>query len=123
MKFYYTYILKSIKDGNLYTGSTNDLKKRIVEHNSGKVISTKGRLPFELVYYEACLTDHDARMREKYLKTAWGKRYIKNRLKLYMAKGLTPLDRPVGYENLSNGSLSNGVKLDGTGDFIQISDF
>lgn len=108
MKFYYTYILKSLKDGNLYTGSTNDLKRRIEEHNSGKVLSTKGRLPLELVYYEACLADHNARMREKYLKTAWGKRYIKNRLKLDGTG-------PVRYEC---NELSNGA-----GDYTQVSDF
>lgn len=88
MKFYYTYILQSKKDGNFYTGSTNDLKRRFKEHNSGKVQITKYRRPFELIYYEASRNEKDARKREKYLKTAWGKRYIKNRLKNYLA-GLT----------------------------------
>lgn len=82
---YYIYILKSQKDGNLYTGYTNDLKKRLKLHNSGKVGSTKKRLPMELVYYEACLNQQDATHREKYLKTAWGKRYIKNRLRNYLS--------------------------------------
>ena len=49
-----------------------------------KVFSTKNRLPVELVYYEACLNQQDATHREKYLKTAWGKRYIKSRLKNYL---------------------------------------
>ena len=81
---YYTYILQSNKDKQFYTGYTNDLKERLKLHNDGKVTSTKNRLPVELVYYEACLNQQDATHREKYLKTAWGKRYIKARLKNYL---------------------------------------
>lgn len=53
MTMYYVYVLKSIKDGKLYTRKTSNLKRRIREHNSGKVISTKARRPLELVFYEA----------------------------------------------------------------------
>jgi len=81
---YYIYILQSEKDGDFYTGYSNDLKNRIMEHNKGKVRSTKNRLPVKLVYYEACLNQQDATHREKYLKSAWGKRYIKTRLKNYL---------------------------------------
>jgi putative endonuclease len=73
-----------MKDNKFYTGSTNDLRRRMEEHENGKVLSSRYRRPFKLIYYEACINDHDARMREKYLKTAWGKRYIKNRLKQYL---------------------------------------
>ena len=48
------------------------------------VISTKGRVPFELIYYEACVNEQDARIREKYLKSGRGKRYLKNRLKRFL---------------------------------------
>ncbi len=65
---FYLYILKSKKDGNLYIGSTKDLEKRINQHNAGKVFSTKTRIPFELIYYEAYKSEHDARYREKNLK-------------------------------------------------------
>jgi putative endonuclease len=65
---FYLYILKSKKDKNLYIGSTNDLKKRLSLHNSGKVFSTKLRFPLELVYYEAYKSGKDARKREKNLK-------------------------------------------------------
>ena len=65
---FYTYVLKSKKDQQLYVGSTNDLKKRFKEHNDGKVFSTKPRRPFELVYYEAYKAESDARDREKNLK-------------------------------------------------------
>lgn len=80
---FYVYILQSQLDRNFYTGFTADLKERIKEHNYGKVKSTKNRRPFNLVYFEGCLNKRDAIEREKYLKTAWGKRYIKNRIKYY----------------------------------------
>ena len=80
--FWYTYILKSEKDKDLYTGSTDDLKRRKKQHNSGHVKATKHRRPLELIYYEACLSRNSARKREEYLKTAWGKRYLKRRLEL-----------------------------------------
>ncbi|MBU4444097.1 MAG: GIY-YIG nuclease family protein [Candidatus Marinimicrobia bacterium] len=78
---YYVYVIRSEKDLKLYIGFTRYLKKRIIEHNSGKVESTKRRAPFELVYYEACRNQYDAIQREKYLKTTYGHRYLYNRLK------------------------------------------
>ena len=81
--YYYIYVLKSLKDNQFYTGYTSDLKNRLDEHNTGKVISTKNRLPLKLVYFEGCLNQQDATHREKYLKTSWGKRYIKERIKNY----------------------------------------
>jgi len=78
--FYYTYLLKSKKDGKLYTGSTKDLRKRLSQHTKGQCLTTKGRGPFVLIYYEACLLESKARSREKYLKSGMGKRYLKNRL-------------------------------------------
>ena len=77
----YVYVLKSEKDGNLYVGWTNDLRRRFFKHQQGKVKSTKYRLPIKLIYYESCVSRKDAQTREKYLKTAWGKRYLKNRLR------------------------------------------
>lgn len=65
---FYVYILKSIVDGDMYTGSTNDLRKRFKDHNNGKVFSTKLRKPFELIYYEAYKSERDARKREHNLK-------------------------------------------------------
>ncbi len=82
---HYVYVLKSSKDGKFYTGCTEDLRKRFKDHNDGKVISTKGRGPFELVYYEASKDKIDAFTREKYLKTGMGKRYLKNRLKRFLS--------------------------------------
>lgn len=82
--YYYIYVLKSKKDGEFYTGYTIDLKNRLNQHNTGEVRSTKNRLPMELIYFEGCLNQQDATHREKYLKTSWGKRYIKNRIKNYL---------------------------------------
>ncbi|MEK7175887.1 MAG: GIY-YIG nuclease family protein [Patescibacteria group bacterium] len=65
---YYIYILKSQVDGNMYCGSTNDLRRRLTEHNDGKNRSTKARKPFELRYYEAYFNESDARSREWSLK-------------------------------------------------------
>lgn len=81
MKFYYTYVLHSLKDDNYYTGYTSNLKERLKQHNDGEVRSTQYRRPLELVYFEACRNMSDALHREKYLKTAYGKRYLKNRMK------------------------------------------
>jgi putative endonuclease len=82
---FYTYVLRSEKSGQLYTGSTNDLRKRFKEHNSGKSTYTAKRGPYKLIYYEACAVEGDARVREVYLKTAMGKRYLKNRLKRFLS--------------------------------------
>jgi len=62
------YLLKSKKDGKCYIGSTNDLKRRFKEHNSGKLFSTKNRRPLILIYYEAFRSEKDARKREQSLK-------------------------------------------------------
>ena len=83
---YYTYVLKSAKDGAFYTGYTKDLKLRFEEHRKGAVESTKDRRPLKLVYYEACLNQQDATHREKYLKTHLGKMFLKNRLKSYLTE-------------------------------------
>ena len=86
MKYYYVYVLYSAIDSNFYTGYTNDLKKRIREHDLGKVKSTRKRRPLKLVYFEGCLDQDDAIKREKYLKTTCGKRYLKNRISSYINK-------------------------------------
>jgi len=64
----YVYVLKSRRDNNIYFGSTNDLRRRFIEHNTGKVRSTKSRRPFELRYYEAYFNEEDALTREYSLK-------------------------------------------------------
>jgi len=80
---HYIYILQSQKDKALYIGYSNDLRKRLKMHNSGKVFSTKPRIPFVLIYYEAYQNKNDAFEREHFFKTGWGKNYIKRILKHY----------------------------------------
>jgi putative endonuclease len=82
---FYVYILQSKKDGDLYTGFTNDLKRRIYEHNAGKNISTSYRKPLKLIYYEAYLDKEDALGRELFLKSGSGHRFIKKQLTHYLA--------------------------------------
>lgn len=69
----------------LYTGVTNDLRKRFWQHNNGKSLYTKNRGPFKLIYYEACLDKEDARSRELYLKSGMGKRFVRTRLKRFLS--------------------------------------
>ena len=88
----YVYVLKSEKDGKLYTGCSLDLKARIALHQSGKVVSTAKRLPISLIYYEACLDGKDAFKREKYLKTTYGKRYIRTRCRNYFTGLANPVE-------------------------------
>jgi putative endonuclease len=81
----YVYVLKSRKDSSWYTGSTRDLRKRFNQHNKGQSGYTRDKLPFDIIYYEACIDEHDARVREKYLKSGPGKRYLNNRLKCFLS--------------------------------------
>jgi putative endonuclease len=78
-------VLKSEKTDEFYTGCTNNIKKRIQEHNNGDVCSTRYKRPLQPIYFEACLNKDDAFRRERYLKTTVGKRYIRKRLE----RGLT----------------------------------
>ena len=77
---YYVYVIKSLRDKKLYVGHTNDLVRRINEHNKGFVNVTKNRKPFSLIYYEASDVLQDAVNREKSLKTGFGRAYLKRRL-------------------------------------------
>ena len=79
-KYFYTYVLRSLKDAKLYVGWTTNLKGRISKHNAGKVFATKSRRPLELTYFEGCLSKEKAIKREKVLKTGFGRKYIKTRI-------------------------------------------
>ncbi|MCK6462793.1 MAG: GIY-YIG nuclease family protein [Candidatus Pacebacteria bacterium] len=82
--FFYVYALRSLRDGKMYIGYTNNLRRRLEEHNSGENISTKPRRPLKLIYYEACVCESDARRREKYFKVTGGRRFLAKRLKDYL---------------------------------------
>lgn len=66
------YVLKSLKDGNRYIGSTNDLKRRLREHDEGKVFSTKNRRPLKLIYYQEFGNLIEARIYESKYKKSRG---------------------------------------------------
>ena len=73
---YFVYILQSLKDKKLYICLTEDIEKRINEHNSGKNFSTKSRRPFKLIFYEALPTLEESVEREKFYKTGRGHEII-----------------------------------------------
>ena len=75
---YYTYVLISNDGRRTYTGCTNNLSRRLVEHNFGKVRSTKPFLPFEILLAEEFLTYQEARERERFYKTTSGRRKLKD---------------------------------------------
>jgi putative endonuclease len=78
---YYVYVLKSKSDKHLYTGCTNDLKKRMSLHNFGKIESTQKRIPLSMIFYEAFIDKSDAFRREQWLKTGWGRNHLNTMLR------------------------------------------
>ncbi|MFA5022595.1 MAG: GIY-YIG nuclease family protein [Patescibacteria group bacterium] len=85
---FYVYVIKSRKDNKLYIGYSSDLKKRLESHNKGGVKSTKSRVNFDLIYYEAYASMSDAKTREKQIKRFSGsynhlKKRISNSLILF----------------------------------------
>ena len=79
MIMFYAYILKSLKDGGFYYGSTNDLVGRLKNHNSGKVKYTKGHKPYVLHYKESFNTRREAMAREKFFKSIDGYIWLKSK--------------------------------------------
>ena len=69
---YYVYVLRSLRDGKMYTGCTKDLSLRLADHARGHVRSTRSRRPLELVYHEAFSSKRAALARERYFKTPGG---------------------------------------------------
>ena len=81
---WYVYVLESIKNKKLYTGYTNNLKKRLQEHNKGFGSKyTKTAKPFRLIFYEAYLNKKDAYKAEKFFKSGYGKEILKDKLENY----------------------------------------
>ena len=84
--FYYVYILRSLKNKSFYIGYSADLKKRLLEHNSGKSRATKPFIPYELIFYEAFRNVDDAKNREKYLKSGYGRKSIQKMMNRFLGK-------------------------------------
>lgn len=80
---YYAYVIQSEVDGSLYKGHREDLKQRLQQHNNGKTKSIKHKTPYKLIYSEEFSERIDAIKKEKYFKTAAGRRYINLKLALF----------------------------------------
>ena len=84
MKFYYVYVLESLKVPNWkYVGYSEDLKKRFESHNKFENTATKHYAPLTLIHYEAYRNKKDAKRREMYLKTTKGNTTMKTMLQDY----------------------------------------
>ena len=78
---FYVYTLLSLKDQKLYTGYTTDLKIRLTQHAKGLVKSTRIRRPFKLIHYEYFTNVADSKAREKFLKSGFGRKQLRESLK------------------------------------------
>ena len=74
---FYTYIIQSEKDGSLYKGFTTNTENRLMEHNLGKSKYTSTKIPWKLIHIEKFDSQQQAVKREKYFKSAAGRRWIK----------------------------------------------
>ncbi|HEY4528554.1 MAG TPA: GIY-YIG nuclease family protein [Candidatus Paceibacterota bacterium] len=82
---YYTYVLLSLKNKRKYIGSTDDLRQRVREHNSGIGGKyTKDNKPFKLIYYEAYVSKKDAQRAEKFYKTGYGREILNSKLEDFL---------------------------------------
>ena len=77
---YYAYVLKSISHDYFYKGHCKETDKRLLQHNSGMTTSIKPNIPFEVAYFEKFATESQAIQREKYFKSAAGRRFLSNKL-------------------------------------------
>lgn len=83
----YVYVLKSLKDNRFYVGMSQDVNKRFKDHNLGKAKSTKGYRPWILIHQEEHPNRITARNREKYLKSGYGKQWLKDKYRSYSSAG------------------------------------
>ncbi len=80
---FYFYVLKFKKNGKLYYGFTNNLKRRIRDHNSGQSDFSSRNGKFDLIFYEAYINKNDAMAAEKYFKSGHGREVLRGKLKNY----------------------------------------
>lgn len=83
---YYVYVLFSLRDKKFYIGFTVDLKKRLTQHSKNLVPSTKFRTPFKLIHYEYFVSISDAKAKEKFLKSGFGRNELKKALKTTLSE-------------------------------------
>jgi putative endonuclease len=77
MEEWFIYALRSLKDNDLYIGISRNPEKRVESHNKGKTESTRNRRPFVLIYKECCNSLEEAREKEKYYKSGFGREVIR----------------------------------------------
>jgi len=87
---YYVYTLFSLKDRKFYTGFTTDLKDRLSRHARGEVKATSYRRPLKLIHYEYFINEDDAKAREVFLKSGFGRDQLKKAIK----RTLTAFNKP-----------------------------
>ncbi len=75
---YNVYAIVSLKNGRIYVGMSKDVKLRLVDHNSGRVFSTKPYRPWEIFFIENVGNRLECRKREKYYKSGCGKEFLKS---------------------------------------------
>jgi len=78
----WVYVLKSLKDGKFYIGSTKNVAERLVRHNNGRVLSTKHRAPFELVYQEHFSSRKEAIVRERQFKKYKSHKFVEKLIEI-----------------------------------------
>ncbi len=81
---FYVYVLQNGREH--YVGRTNNLRKRVREHNAGENFSTRSQSNWKLIYYEAHLDFRDAKRRENYLKTSVGRRSLNRMLRSQLSR-------------------------------------
>jgi putative endonuclease len=73
---HYVYVLQSLRDYRTYVGSTNDIERRLAEHNAGQAKATKNRRPFRILFTESFETSQAAKRREQWWKSGSGRRKL-----------------------------------------------
>ncbi|MCZ2460143.1 MAG: GIY-YIG nuclease family protein [Chitinophagales bacterium] len=103
---FFAYVLKSIRHNYYYKGHCEDLEKWLAQHNSGVTWSTRPYIPFNLVYSEQFRTREEAIAKEKYFKSAAGRRFLKKILAtLYNTR---PADASQSGPPVPNGTFGRG---------------
>jgi len=103
---YYVYTLLSLRDRNFYTGFTTDLKDRLTRHVRGEVKSTANRRPLRLIHYEYFINEGDAKAREVFLKSGFGRDNLKQALKRTLSTW--PANPSTHAKKISPGILKRG---------------
>ncbi len=80
INIFYVYALSSEYDNSIYVGMSQDVGRCLVEHNRGQVQSTRSKRPFRVVYKKEFCSRIDARRHEKYIKSGFGRKFIKRKI-------------------------------------------